>query len=347
VSGTPPSNALLRSALGAVRYRLTGHRMPLAVTAVITHRCDALCRDCSVPLVRRPELDTRAWVKILDELARLGCVRVGFTGGEPLVREDLPVLIDRCHTLGMWTTLETNGYRYPERAGELTRLGRIMISLEGRADVHDQVREPGGWRQAMDAIEAAADRNVDRCVVMTLSRENLDQVDWVLETAERTGSKAVFQLLQSGTCNAPRSAAGHLPTADETRRTLRRLLEYRLAGRPVDVSEKLLRYLLTWEDYRVSTSRAPHEDVHCMAGQLHAAIDADGTVLPCVLRGGCGAAGRAPDVGFAAAFESLRDNSCRACSATPLAEYNFLFNLDGAALYERARALLTPGGRAA
>ena len=70
-------------------------------------------------------------------------------------------------------------------------------------------------------------------VVMTLSRENLGEVDWVLETAERTGSKAVFQLLQSGTCNAPRSAAGHLPTPDETRRTLRMLLEYRLAGRPV------------------------------------------------------------------------------------------------------------------
>lgn len=330
--------ALVRTGLGAARYRLTGHRMPLAVTVMVTHRCDALCLDCAVPLRKCDELSTAQWVAILDELGRLGTVRVGFTGGEPLIRDDIGALVDRCGSHGIWTTLETNGYRYPERRGQLGTLGRVMISLDGPEAVHDTIREPGAFRKAMAAVAAAAEDEVDCWTLTTLTVANLGSLEWLLQQAERFGHTAAFQLLLHDRSIASGTVRKLTPSPSETRKALRWLLEARAEGRPVGVSEKLLRYLLTWEDYATSTSMVPHEDVHCVAGQLHCAIDADGTVLPCSLLAGK-FPGSSATGGFAPAFEGLRDNACKACTSTPLTEYNYLYNLNAPALFEWGRAI--------
>lgn len=333
------SRTLTRTGLGAVRYRLSGHRMPLAVTLIVTRRCNALCRACALPLQPREELDTAGWIQVIDDLARLGTVRVGLTGGEPLLRPDLGTLVDRCSSLGMWTTLETNGYLYPERRGELGTLGRVMFSLDGPEAVHDRVREPGAFRKVRRALEAAAEEGADRWTITTLSRENLDQVGWVLDEAERFGCVPTFQLLSTAPAVAPRSARRLVPEPAALKKALRTLLEARAAGRRVGVSEKSLRYLLTWEDFAVSYSCEPQEDLHCMAGQLHCAVDADGTVLPCPTLAGLYPGRRATTAGFAAAFEVLRDNVCKSCTSTPLTEYNFLYNLNGPALWEWGRTV--------
>ena len=142
----------LRGAIGALRYRLTGHRMPLALTARVTWRCDALCAGCGMPNTARPELTTAEWVAVLDEAAQQGCVRVCFTGGEPLLRDDLGDLVDRCAALGLATTLETNGGQLPQRARFLKALGQVIVPIEGSAAAHDTVREPGSHRSALAGL---------------------------------------------------------------------------------------------------------------------------------------------------------------------------------------------------
>ncbi|MFZ5480435.1 MAG: radical SAM/SPASM domain-containing protein [Myxococcota bacterium] len=333
--------AVLRSGVGAARYRLTGHRIPLSVHLTVTRRCDALCATCAVPLTRARELDTREWIGVIDALARAGTVRVGFGGGEPLVRDDLPVLIDRCAEHRMWTTLETNGHRYPARAGELGRLHRLVIALDGDRAAHDENREPGAYDKATAAIAVASERGTDLHTVTTLTRHNLGDVGHVLDLADRWGFVADFTPLGPLLPHAGARALAAPP--DELRKALRGLLEAKLAGRRVGNTEKSLRYLLTWPDFAVSASTTPHEDLHCLAGQLYCAVDADGGVAPCPLLHGRFAARNVRGGGFAAAFEVLRDNACKACTSTPLAEYNYLYNLNGPAVFERCKSLLRAG----
>lgn len=335
--------ALLKSGVGAARYRLTGHRMPLSVVLYVTSRCNALCGYCSLPLKPRRELDTREMIALVDAMAAAGAVRVGISGGEPLIRDDIGAIVDRCAAHGIWTTMETNGYRYPERADELENLGRLMVALDGGEAAHDLNREPGSWRRAMAAIQAASERPVDLHTITTLTRDNLDDVDTVLDLADRWGFTANFQLLQPKPFLAPARAAELRPPDTGVKKVLRKLLEARLASRRVGTSEKALRYLLTWPDYGDGLSRAPHEDVHCMAGQLYCAVQPDGTVTPCGLL--ADAAGRnVRDVGFSAAFAQLRDNPCRACTSTALTEYNYLYNLNAPTLVEWTKALRPPDG---
>lgn len=337
--------ALLKSGVGAARYRLTGHRMPLNVTLFVTARCDALCSYCAMPLARRQrELDTTEMVRLVDDLAAAGAVRVGIGGGEPLVRDDIGTIVQRCTAHGMWTTLETNGYRYPQLADELVGLGRLMVSLDGGERVHDENREPGAWRKAMAAIEAASRRGVDLHTITTLTKHNLGDIDVVLDLADRWGFVANFQVLQRRPYLSPARAAELAPPDDAVKKALRGLLEARLAGRRVGATEKYLRYLLTWDDLAESRSAAPHEDLHCLAGQLYCAVLADGTVTPCGMLGSTFAGRNVRDGGFAAAFDHLRDNACRACTSTALTEYNYLYNLNAPTLLELAKSLRRPTG---
>ena len=326
----------LRGAIGALRYRLTGHRMPLALTARVTWRCDALCAGCGMPNAARPELTTTEWVAVLDEAAQQGCVRVCFTGGEPLLRDDLGDLVDRCAALGLATTLETNGGQLPQRARFLKALGQVIVPIEGSAAAHDTVREPGSHRSALAGLAAAREAGIAVSTVTTLCTRNHQpaELDAALTAAEAHNGTALFQLMHAETPVASRSAKRLRLTGEQAREALQWVLSAQRQGRPVGLSSKTLQYLLTWPDLAQIWSNTPHEDVHCSAGNLHCVVDADGSVLPCVVR----PVPNAPNIrdgGFTAAFAAVQDLPCRACAVAPLVEYNYLLNLNRQALAER------------
>lgn len=333
----------LRGALGALRYRLTGHRMPLALTARVTWRCDALCAACGMPNASTPELTTAEWVSVLDEAARLGCVRVGFTGGEPMLRDDLGDLIDRCATLGIATTVETNGARLAERARFLPAIGQVVVPIEGSEAVHDALREPGSHVAALAGLRAARAAGVAVSTVTTLCARNESpaELDAVLRIAEDLGGTALFQLMYAEAPLASKAARRLALPAEPARRALQWVLDAQAAGRPVGMSRRTLEYLQTWPDVLQITAPAPHEDVHCSAGNLHCVVDADGSLHPCILR-------RSPDApsvrpgGFAAAFAALYEAPCRACAVAPLVEYNYVLNLNRQALVERLAGTRPP-----
>jgi molybdenum cofactor biosynthesis enzyme MoaA len=248
VSAAPAMRGLVKSAAGAARFRLTGRRAPLAVTLVLTHRCNTSCGPCGVPLQARSELEAEEWLLLVDHLARLGTTRVVITGGEPLLRPDLPAILNRCAEHGMWTVLETNGHDLPGRIGDLAAVDRVMITLHGPESVHDALAEPGAFPLAVAAIVSARAAGKRVGTVTLLTPATLPWVGWVLDFADQHGTEAGFQLTAPRGFVASRGARRHLASDDELRRALRGLLEARMAGRRVVMSEKLLRSMLTWPD---------------------------------------------------------------------------------------------------
>ncbi len=343
-----PRGPYRRGVIGALRYRLTGHRMPLALTARVTWRCDALCSGCGMPNSSKPELTTAEWVTVLDDAARLGCVRVCFTGGEPLMRDDIGDLVDRCSALGIATTLETNGGRLAQRARFLGALGQVLVPIEGGEAAHDSVHEPGSHERGIAGLRAAHAAGIPVSTVTTLCTANrsVSDLEDAIGVAESVGGTALFQLLHGEAPLASRAARRLRLQPDEIRELLAWLLEAQAAGRPIGVSAKTLRYLQTWPDLNEIVRAASHEDVLCSAGNLHCVVDADGTVLPCVVRPAADAP-NARDTGFEAAFSALLDQPCRACAIAPLVEYNYLLNLNPDAVLSRLAQARTPISRSA
>jgi MoaA/NifB/PqqE/SkfB family radical SAM enzyme len=303
-----------------------------------------MCSYCGVP-GSTPELEAAEVLALIDHLAGLGCTRINFGGAEPLERRELPAFLARCREHRIWTVVETNGHALPDRIDELGPVSRFMISLDGDQATHDRQREIGSFRAATAGIRAARAAGASVGSVTVLTRHNVsaeagepfDQLDAVLRLAGQLGFVATFTPLAARGPGATRAARRLLADEGAMRNALLWLLEARAAGRPVGMSEKTLRYLLEWGDYGTPWSGEVHDDLVCMAGQVSCAIDADGSVYPCTPRLGDGPAPSVRDVGFAAAFDRLADNACRACSSTSCTEANFLYNLDRPVILEIAR----------
>src|SRR5690606_28805414 len=85
---------------------------PFWLLAELTYRCPLQCPYCSNPVEMariKDELDTETWLRVMTEARKLGAVQLGFSGGEPLVREDLTELVAQARRLGYYTNLITSG----------------------------------------------------------------------------------------------------------------------------------------------------------------------------------------------------------------------------------------------
>ena len=266
------------------------------------------------------ELTTSEWLATIDAIADLGGQVIVMTGGEPLVRPDLPVLLHRAAHHGLWVEVETNGYRYPDLADELGGIDRLVVALEGEPTVHNLLREPGSFDQALAAVELARSRDTQVSTVTTLTSQNLDSWRYILDLAERMGFDASFRLV--------RDVPDLRPDPHALRRTLRAILDARRSGRPVGLGEKTLLGLLAWGDLDRPTTEYPASDQLCMAGQTHCLVDADGSVHACSQWVVAPKAGEVRAAGFAAAFEQLGDHACQACAVPELNDQNHLCNLN-------------------
>lgn len=92
-----------------------------------------------------------------DELAELGARHVNWSGGEPTLRKDLPAIIGHYNSLGIKSSVISNGTRMTEdfaRALCDAGLARILFSLESADPAkHDKVvGSDGAWRKLIDGV---------------------------------------------------------------------------------------------------------------------------------------------------------------------------------------------------
>jgi MoaA/NifB/PqqE/SkfB family radical SAM enzyme len=141
-----------------------GEWTPLVVHLSITDRCPYCCRRCSNLSRAAKEPSLKDLLRLLDELRIAGTTRVALTGGEPVLRDDLPAIVEACgpdlapllFTSGFG--LDTNLARSLHRAG----LSAAFVSLDHfSADQHDRIRgRAGAFEKAIGAIRACLDAGI-------------------------------------------------------------------------------------------------------------------------------------------------------------------------------------------
>ena len=110
--------------------------IPLWLVAELTYRCPLHCPFCSNPVdfaANQSELTTAEWCRVLREARALGAVQLGLTGGEPLGRPDLEVLVAEARQLGFYSNLITSGVGLTEariRALKTAGLDHIQLSFQ-------------------------------------------------------------------------------------------------------------------------------------------------------------------------------------------------------------------------
>lgn len=170
---------------------MTGRTPPLWLLAELTYRCPLQCPYCSNPLnfhTAQNELDTEQWSRVLHQARQLGAAQLGFSGGEPLVRQDLTQLIGEARRLGYYTNLITSGLGMDaERVHEFRQAGldHIQISFQGSsAEQNNHFAGSGkAFEQKIRMAEAVKGNGYPMVLNFVLHRHNIDQVDQMLELA--------------------------------------------------------------------------------------------------------------------------------------------------------------------
>ena len=157
-----PSDALRygreSSQLPSHLLQFSADKRPVVVWNV-TQQCNLKCVHCYAHAKAtggRDELSTRQGKELIDDLAQFGVPVLLFSGGEPLVREDLPELAAYAVQNGMRAVISTNGTLItPETARVLKDIGLsyVGISLDGMKDINDRFRGvDGAFDAALEGI---------------------------------------------------------------------------------------------------------------------------------------------------------------------------------------------------
>ncbi|MBV8453875.1 MAG: pyrroloquinoline quinone biosynthesis protein PqqE [Deltaproteobacteria bacterium] len=171
---------------------------PLWLLVELTYRCPLHCVYCSNPVEYtryRSELSTDAWIRVLREGRELGFVQLGFSGGEPLVRDDLELLVREAHALGYYINLITSGVGLTERRiAELHHSGldHIQLSLQDSTrELNDFLSHTRTFELKTRIAKLIKQQGYPMVLNVVLHRQNLDHVEQILSMAEQMGAEYV------------------------------------------------------------------------------------------------------------------------------------------------------------
>jgi len=167
---------------------------PLWLLAELTYRCPLHCPFCYNPVGYandRTELTTEQWFDVMRQARQLGAAQLGFSGGEPLLRDDLEELVGEGRRLGFYTNLITSGIGLTEaRLARMKELGLDHIQLS----FQDSTREMNDFLSSTKTFDLKARvarliRQYDYPMVLNvvLHRFNLDHVERIIDMALEMG----------------------------------------------------------------------------------------------------------------------------------------------------------------
>lgn len=183
---------------------------PTFVCAKMTMRCNSRCAHCDIWKIdyNEKELTTAQWFHVLDGLRSwLGTFYMYFTGGEALLRHDMPEILEYAVKIGIRVELLSNGLIFDEELARRvvsTGIEQITISLDGVTPaVHDRFRgEPGYHVQTIAAIEMLnrfrQEANAPMKVLLktVISANNLHELEALAKWAQVHGCDLLYQPIE-------------------------------------------------------------------------------------------------------------------------------------------------------
>jgi pyrroloquinoline quinone biosynthesis protein E len=251
---------------------------PLWLLFELTYKCPLHCVFCYNPIDftrTQTELATEEWLRVLREARALGSVQLGLSGGEPLVRDDLELIVAEAHTLGFYINLITSGVGLTEtRLQALKRAGLDHIQLS----FQDSTREMNDFLSSTRTFElkskvAKLIKQYDYPMVLNvvLHRLNIDHVEEILRMAEDMGADYVELANTQYYGWAARNRDHLLPSREQLQRAEAVTQRFR------DKVGQRIRVFFVVPDY---FERRPKPCMNGL-GSIFLTITPDGTALPC------------------------------------------------------------------
>lgn len=170
---------------------------PYHVQWFLTRRCNYRCKSCSVwkDQARDKELSTEEVKAGLDILRKLGVVEIVFSGGNPLLREDIDKILAYA-SKDFIITIYDNGSMALKKMDALRYADFVAISLDTLdADKNDYIKGvPGAWKNAMEAITKLNEEGLIAVPSITVSQMNLHETTKFTKCFANYGIPVLYSL---------------------------------------------------------------------------------------------------------------------------------------------------------
>jgi MoaA/NifB/PqqE/SkfB family radical SAM enzyme len=253
-----------------------GKNTPNLLSFAVTDECNASCAHCSFftdeERGARPPVTLEQAARLLKSAQELGVSVINFTGGEPLMREDLPGIVGSVDKDLSTTALFTNGWHLWERCAELKGAGldSLYVSLDSSdPHEHDRLRGLSGlFDRAARGIDSALSAGFSVGVSCCVSPESFrgGELDRVIELARRlrVHEVIVYDATPTGRCAGREDLMGNVGWLEEMIASVRRYNED-------PAYPGVLVYAYT----------ASHRSVGCCSGVNYFYLSPWGDVCPC------------------------------------------------------------------
>ena len=255
---------------------------PLWLLAELTYRCPLQCPYCSNPLDfarSHEELSTAEWIEVFRQAREMGAAQLGFSGGEPLVRQDLAELIEAARGLGYYTNLITSGIGLTEeKIASFAEAGLDHIQISFQAADEEVNNLLAGSKKAfahkLEMARAVKKHGYPMVLNFVTHRHNIDNIDQII----RLCIELEADFVELATCQfygwAELNRAGLLPSKEQLVCAERITNEWR---DKLAAENHPCKLIFVTPDYYEERPKA------CMNGwgNLFLDITPDGTALPC------------------------------------------------------------------
>ncbi|WP_214043999.1 radical SAM protein [Methanomethylovorans sp.] len=312
-----------RSPLTAIKafWQTRIKKRPLVLSHAINSRCNMKCSFCEHWKQNGPEMTLQEITQLLDEAKDFGIMIYNAWTAEPLLRKDLPQILQHARGLGITTFLITNGLLLEKRAKELKDLDYLSISVDG-IDHYEEIRGVDFKTKILPGI-IEAKRYMKNPILMNcvLSGRNLDDIEELIRLAAELKVTIAFEPMYEfpGIADNVWENIG-VRDIEKYHRTVDMIIKMKKEGYPIINSYKYMKMV-----------RDMNTDFRCHAGELILNVTADGTVEHCRVQ--TEALGNVKE-GLRRVWESSREKrertslNCHQCLFFGYVENSLLYDMD-------------------
>jgi len=316
--------------------KLTKRRIPLIVILGVTNKCNLNCWYCYGEHPHRNDwidFTIKELLEIVRALHKLGTQVLQLQGGEPLLRDDLQIIINEARKFGMICDMVTNGILISQRKETVRLLDKICISLDGPPKVNDRNRGKGTYEQIVEGIKVACNLGLPvRINTMLTSMTSIEDINWLIDFAYKhhilVNFSPSFEFVPQVQTNKIRP---YEIDNDYLRSLFRHIVRCKIKGAPIQFSARSYNVAAQWpfayQKRRVHFKEIPLDFAYpkCYHGEYVFFIDSDGSLYPC-----CNFWGRAKlnikTDGLQKSILNLDREGCQTCYIPAYIDRNLFFD---------------------
>lgn len=302
-------------------FHTNGAPRPFSASFVVTNKCNLRCVYCNFPNLKAPELTLEQIDILFKKLKKMGVVRLGLLGGEPLVRKDIGEILLLAKKAGFFISLNTNLLLYDRYKDVLDPVDYFFTSLDGTPEKHLANRGKQDYDTVIQAIRQIVNKGTKVSAICVVTEPDRESVEYLIDLAIREKIDLHFQPEGYDTEIVKRSAPADM-NHDEIRDFWLYVLERKNQGAPITSSANYLKYISKWENYKV-TAVYDHEQ-KCAAGRGFLFVDPSGIAYPCCFTKGLIDGINLLENDWNEKFNPV--TPCTKCIGGPFLEYNLLYH---------------------